>query len=555
MGAFSSRFARPSRMFPDFLLPDATALALDQAQLAPESITITVRTTAAAARCPQCQHASTRVHSRYRRTLSDVPCTGLTLCFALRIRRFFCQQSGCSRRIFTERLPTVVAPYARRTRRLSDTLRLIGFALGGEAGARIAAQLGLRTSPDTLLRTVRRTIDAETMTPRVLGVDDWSYKRGQRYGTILCDLERHRIVDLLPDRTAESLAAWLRAHPGVEVISRDRSSLYAEGAREGAPEAVQVADRWHLMKNLTEALERILQRHHTELRQAHEQIATATACPPPTAAGQRAPTRDIPPVPPALSKRQEETRQHRRERRLARYEHVRALHQEGHSQREIARRLGLGQRTVRRWVQARGFPEQSRRRRRSRLDRFGPYLEQRWQDGIHNVARLWRELQKQGFTGGYSTVKDWFYRHQQNLPATALSSPAVKRSPSPRQAAWWVLREPADRTPEQQAFVEQLDRQAPPLANVAAQGRAFLDLMRHRQQEHLTPWMETAAAGPLRHFVERLRQDEQAVRAALRLPWSNGPVEGQVHRLKLLKRQMYGRAKFDLLRGRVLFRT
>jgi hypothetical protein len=182
------------------------------------------------------------VHSRYRRTLSDVPCTGLTLYLAFRIRRFFCQQSGCSRRIFTERLPTVVAPYARRTRRLSD----------------------------------------------------WSYKRGQRYGTILCDLERHRIVDLLPDRTAESLAAWLRAHPGVEVISRDRSSLYAEGAREGAPEAVQVADRWHLMKNLTEALERILQRHHTELRQAHEQIATATACPPPTAAGQPAPTRDTP---------------------------------------------------------------------------------------------------------------------------------------------------------------------------------------------------------------------------------------------------------------------
>jgi transposase len=542
-------------MSPDFLLPDATALALDQVQLTPESITVTVRTTAAAASCPQCQHDSSRVHSRYRRTLSDVPCTGLTLCFKLRIRRFFCQQSDCSRRIFTERLPTVFAPYARRTRRLSDALRLIGFALGGEAGARMAAKLlGLRTSPDTLLRTVRRSSVTGTVTPRVLGVDDWSYKRGQRYGTILCDLERHRVVDLLPDRSAESLTAWLRAHPGVEVISRDRSSLYAEGAREGAPAAVQVADRWHLMKNLAEALERILQRHHTELRQAHQQISNAPACLPPTAAGQPAPTLD-PPL--ALSKRQEETRQHRRDRRLARYEEVVAWQQEGYSQREIARRLGLGQRTVRRWVQARGFPEQPRRRRRSRLDRFRPYLEQRWQDGIRNVARIWRELQKQGFTGGYSTVKDWFYRHRQNLPVTALSPSTGKRSapPSPRQAAWWVLREPADCTPEQQAFVEQLDRQAPALANVAAQGRAFLDLIRNRQEEQLTPWMERAATGPLRHFVERLRQDENAVRAALRLPWSNGPVEGQVHRLKLLKRQMYGRAKFDLLRGRVLFQT
>jgi transposase len=541
-------------MFPDFLLPDAAALVLDQVQLTPESITITVRTTAAAASCPQCQHDSARVHSRYRRTISDVPCTGLTLCLKLRIRRFFCQQLDCSRRIFTERLPTVVAPYARCPRRLSDALRLIGFALGGEAGARTAAQLGLRTSPDTLLRTVRRNTGTGAVTPRVLGVDDWSYKRGQRYGTLLCDLERHRVVDLLPDRTAESLAAWLGAHPGVEVISRDRSSLYAEGGRAGAPAAVQVADRWHLMKNLTEALERILQRHHTELRQAHQQIANATACIPPTAVGQPAPTLD-PPL--ALSKRQDEIRQHRRDRRLARYEEVVAWQQEGHSQREIARRLGLGQRTVRRWVQARGFPEQSRRHRRSRLDRFRPYLEQRWQEGVRNVARLWRELQKQGFTGGYSTVKDWFYRHGQNLPATALSPSTGKRSapPSPRQAAWWVLREPADRTPEQQAFVEQLDRQAPALSNVAAQGRAFLELMRHRQEEQLTPWIERAAVGPLRHFVERLRQDEDAVRAALRLPWSNGPVEGQVHRLKLLKRQMYGRAKFDLLRGRVLFRA
>jgi transposase len=541
-------------MFPDFLLPDATALVLDQVQLTPESITVTVRTTAAAANCPQCQHDSSRVHSRYRRTLSDVPCTGLTLCLKLRIRRFFCQQSDCSHRIFTERLPTVVAPYARRTRRLSDALRLIGLALGGEAGARMTAQLGMRTSPDTLLRTVRRSTGAETVTPRVLGVDDWSYKRGQRFGTILCDLERHRVVDLLPDRSAESLAAWLRAHPGVEMISRDRSSLYAEGAREGAPAAVQVADRWHLMKNLTEALERILQRHHTELRQAQQQISIATVRIPPTAAGQPAPTLD---TPIALPKRQDETRQHRRDRRLARYEEVIALHQEGCSQREIARRLGLGQRTVRRWVQARGFPEQPGRRRRSRLDRFRPYLEQRWQEGVHNVARLWRELQKQGFTGGYSTVKDWFCRHRQSLPATALSPSTGKQSapPSPRQAAWWVLREVADRTTEQQAFVEQLNRQAPVLANVGAQGRAFLDLMRHRQEEQLTPWMERAEAGPLRFFVERLRQDEDAVRAALRLPWSNGQVEGQVHRLKLLKRQMYGRAKFDLLRLRVLFRT
>jgi transposase len=176
----SSRLARPSQLSPDFLLPDAAALAFDQVQFAPESITLTVRTTAAAAGCRQCQHESTRVHSRSRRGLSDVPCTGLTRCLALRLRRFFCRQPDCSRRIFTERLPTVVAPYARRPCRLSDTLRLLGFVLGGQAGARTAAQLGRRTSPETRLRTVRRSTDLGTVTPRVLGVDDWSYKRGQR---------------------------------------------------------------------------------------------------------------------------------------------------------------------------------------------------------------------------------------------------------------------------------------------------------------------------------------------------------------------------------------
>jgi transposase len=313
------------------------------------------------------------------------------------------------------------------------------------------------------------------------------------------------------------------------------------------------------MKNLTEALERILEAHHAELRQAHQQLRTAPPSLVSTAPVVPASTStpDAPPPSPVRSQRQEEARQHRRSRRLARYEAVVALRQEGLSQREITRRLGMDQRTVRRWLQAGSFPEPSRRQRSSHLDRFRPYLEQRWQDGVHNVARLWRELQKQGFRGGYTTLTDWVQRHRQNSFASTTPAAAAKPSapPSPRQVAWWALREAGGRTPEQQDFVAELDRQAPALVSVAALSRAFLDLLRNRQEESLTPWMEKAAAGPLRFFVERLRQDEDAVRAALRLPWSNGPVEGQVHRLKLLKRQMYGRAKFDLLRGRVLFRT
>jgi transposase len=249
-------------------------------------------------------------------------------------RRFFCSSPACSRRIFTERLPATTTPYARRTLRLNEALQLIGFALGGEAGARLSSRLGMTVSGDTLLRRVRQLTAADPPAPRVLGVDDWAWKRGHRYGTILVDLERHRVVDLLPDREVVSLERWLEAHPGMEVISRDRSSAYAEGATKGAPKAVQVADRWHLLKNLGEALERILQSQHQHLQQAAQTAAVQTAVAvPETPAPHEA-------TPKSLSPAQHQ--KHRsRERRLARYEQVKTLHQQGWSQRAIGLQTGL----------------------------------------------------------------------------------------------------------------------------------------------------------------------------------------------------------------------
>jgi hypothetical protein len=374
------------------------------------------------------------------------------------VRRFRCRAAKCERSIFCEQLPTVLAPHARATERLAAAHRVIGFALGGEAGSRLAERLAAPTSPDTLLRRVRSIAFADGPAPRVLGVDDFAFRRGKSYGTILIDLERRAVVDLLPDRTAGTLAAWLRQHPGVEVVSRDRASAYAQAVREAAPNATQVADRFHLLVNLRQAVERTFGRQAKAVRAALTGPAAATASETgaegvaASASPAESESRPLASVPDSVPIRQPTARQAaadgKRRLRQERFDRVRQLHRDGVSLRGIARMLRLNFLTVQRYVRAEECPLRraapAGRPAPSPLDPFRGRINRAVADGCSNARALFGELQTQGYTGGYSPVRKAVHRHTgtdrrygvRGVPHPARPPqelPARQDAPSPRQ--------------------------------------------------------------------------------------------------------------------------
>jgi transposase len=493
--------------------------------------------------------------------VADLPWAEWPVYLKVLVQRFFCDNPACHYKTFAERFAEVVARYARRTLRLATRQQQTAYALGGEAGAKLAPHLTMPTSADTLLRLIRKVPALEVKSPRVLGVDDWAWAKGHRYGTILVDLERHRPIDVLADRSADSLAAWLQAHPGVEIVCRDRAKEYIEGATRGAPQAQQVADRWHLLQNLREALERLLDQHSACLYAAANEPAALV---PELEPSPSPPTDEAPPLASSPAPTQaEQKRQLTRDRRLARYQTVLELQQQGLSRRAIARQSGLGYRTIQRYLDAGTFPEMAQRRKGpSILDQYLPYLQQRWLQGEHNGSQLFREIKAQGYSGGYGMVGLWAAqqrgepKHSRTTKTEPKpSKPTVQRPWSARYAVWLLLKEPELLPTEKKAALERMLQTSPDLQRAYNFAQAFGRMVRGRLSKALDPWLEAVAQSgltALKNFAAGLERDKTAVLAALSLPYSNGQTEGQVNRLKLIKRQMYGRAKFDLLRLRVL---
>jgi transposase len=542
------------------LFPHLGGLRVSQVEDTGGAVVIRACCRAAEARCPACGVMSSRVHAGYARVVADGAAGGRPVLIALSVRRFRCPQSSCPKVTFAEQAEGVTVRYRRRSVPLLGMLAGFGLELAGRAAARLAGALGIAVHSSTVLRLVMALPDPPvTAAPGITGVDDFALRRGRVYGTVIADAESGQVTDLLPDREAATWEAWLKAHPGAEVICRDRAGAYAEGARAGAPAAIQVADRWHLWHNLGEYAEKTVVAHRGCLAPA----AAAAAAQGPDAPGGQQPPQGGPGTggPPGPDGLRDVCGRERAlvSRTLERHAAVHGLLQAGHTQREAARILGLDPGTVSRFAREPGPAALlvKATSRDSKLDPFKAYINQRWNQGITDAAVLHADLAAtQGWTGSVQAVRRYVRQFRTaGGPATAARADGPP-PPKTRQITRWLLSHPGRLHADDQARLAAVRASCPHLDALAGHIATFAAMMTHRQGLlALEDWLTRVEADDqpqLHSFANGIRRDQQAVTAGLALPYSSAAMEGNVNKIKMIKRQMYGRASFPLLRKRVI---
>lgn len=529
----------------ELLLSSVEGVSVKSVDVIDMVVRVEALSTARQAACPGCGCRSRRIHGSYLRFPRNLPAAGKFVVVALRVRRFVCAEGSCPRKTFAEQVPGLTRRFGRRTERLRSALVSVGLALAGRAGSRMADVLGAPVSRNTLLRLITSLPAPPTATPRVVGVDEYAQRRGRVYGTVLVDVETHRPIDLLPDREADTLAAWLARRPDVEIVCRDRAPFFADGARAGAPNAEHCADRWHLFHNLVEAVDKTVVRHRALLPEPEppddRPVVTAEGV---RTAASTARTTVVPRTSGRISDRTRE-----------RHQVIHELHRNGHSLRGIAAQLGLARNTVRRFLRAATADDLLVGKwtgRTSILDPHKPHLHQRWAEGCTTTRRLFQELRDRGYTGGESVVKEYVRQLRESFPHT---DRPPRRHPSVREVTSWITRHPDRIADHQTERLRGVLGRCPELEKTAHHVQIFAELMTSHHGDQLEKWMSKVQADDLpdlHSFVAGLRQDAQAVTNGLTLPYSSGPVEGAANRIKMLKRQMFGRAKLPLLRKRIL---
>ena len=495
------------------------------------------------AQCPECFKRSDSVHSCRRRRIQHLPCSGQTLWLVFSVRHWYCRNPACSRKIFAGSLAPFAGSHQQSSQALQNLQRQLGLIAGGEAGKRAATAAGLRCSADTLLRRVINTPETKQSGAPHVGIDEWAWHRGHRYGTLIVNLDTHRPLVLLPGRDQRTLATWFRKYPEIQIVSRDRSGVYATAAREGAPQARQVADRWHLLKNIGDAPERMMYRHIPLIRLVASELSPKKSPDP------------EPSVPAASLRRPERLKQQTRKKRHQRWTEVMALHNKGCSFREISRITGLSRVTVSRWVRSGTFPEMSTRPpKRGLLDPWREWLKEQRESGNYNASRIWREMVARGFTGSETIVRDAVakWRKGWNPPVTT-----AVRLPSVSRVSRWLMPWRITRDEENYAsrFISLMCEKEPELKIAQQLALEFYRILKTQNKSQLSSWftrVHESGSAEFRRVAAGMEADAAAICEAISSRWSNGVVEGHVNRLKMLKRQMYGRAGFELLRQRVM---
>jgi len=540
-----------------FALALPEGLEVTAFEMIDEVLTITANSTQVQPCCPLCSTQATREHSHYTRKLADLPCSGQQVRLRVLVRKYFCDVPNCTRKIFVERLTPFVEPWARVTRRLYQIVQIMGLATGGRLGVRVTDRLGIETTRQTILRRIMALPTEPVGQVTQMGIDDFSFRRGRKFGTLVVDLQTHKVLDVLPDRTADTSAAWMTTHPEIELVSRDRGGDYAAAARKAVPAATQCADRFHIYKNLTEAVERTLALCRTEIRKG------AFDALPEEEKKQMEPLRlpsefvsveNWKPAPDPYTERERLTRHAQRQDR---YEQVAALRSQGMGNTEIARRVGLTARTLQNW-QKKGFPESSRRRKRaSCFDPYAPYVLIRWEQGCTNGLQIYREIKEKGYTGTDRQVYRFLtpLRRKVRIIQQAQISHLALQDFSAHGAVWLFVRDRAKLDEKEQIILTAICQASETARTTYQLVQQFRDMLHTRSGEKLDDWLQAVKASQIRElqsFVLGVERDKVAVLAGLTLPQNNGLVEGKVNKLKLIKRMGYGRAAFPLLRQRVL---
>jgi transposase len=554
------------------LLPDRVSLALLNVEKGEWGCLIEAVATENAA-CPDCGVRSTARHSSYVRHLKDLPMQGLAVKMKLRVSRWRCRNPGCERQIFCQRLTNVTHKHGRETKRFGEVVRLMAYALGGRPGERLSSRLGLRVSNDTLLRRIKQWAKSRPPTEGipVVGVDDWAWRKGfASYGTILVDLKRRKVAELLPERSSASFEQWLRQHPEVSVISRDRHGLYAEGGRRGAPGAKQVADRFHLIHNLLQAVEEELahQRPHL-LMPAQElvlqnEVENAAGTPPTVR-----PTQPRGPLPSA-TQQQKEVRHQRWQQKVELFQMVKGLYAQGRKASEIVRATGISRGRVDTWLRLVECPPLRNKMapRPGMAEYLREELQRLWNQGCQNGRKLLIEIRKLGYIGSYTSLNRFLVAWREEKRAArrteaaatqptgpAHSAVSAMRHVSPQMAAALLSKPKPQLSTRQSEIIEFLKHNCPDFGTMRHLVLSFRSILCGGKAASLKRWVEEAEAAGIEgmsRFVRQLKKDWAAVENAVEHVWSNGPIEGHINRLKTLKRQMYGRAGVELLRARLL---